>query len=1103
MRLLPRSRPYVGVAVARMFVLALVGMSVPVLFFGQTTFGTITGTITDASGLPIPGVQVTVGNEGTNIAQHTVSDLRGDYAVSHLNPGTYAVGARQQGFKHFTRTHVLLETAATMRVDIRLEVGEVTLEITVTGGAPLVESETSNIAGTRTYEVMIRMPINLRGSSNGFYYDMLQLTPGAQQGTGSAYSLGGTRGNQTQFTLDGTSTNSPMFGNAVGPAQTSMESVRELKIDMANNKAEYNLPGMVTGVSKSGENTVHGSLFYYHDNGALNARNTFSSTVPYRIDHDTGGSIGGPVYVPGVYNGKNRTFFFTTYETFPRRNEAVLAPNVPTEKMRRGDFSALLPKTVIKNPFTGQPFPNNIIPPELISTVSSKVQERFYPHSNYGDADAYVGNWRGNIRGRSFKHHHDARIDHHLSAANSIFGRLTYGRLGSGVCDSGLPTVGNRIQNRKALAATIADTHIINPRTINEFRFGAVWNTNPVSIPIDGQALVKELGLQGLSPTLPDINGMPFFNITGLTAVSTSNAYGYVDERAYSVVDNLSWSRGAHDVKTGIEVRRNMGEYPPADPNGAFGSYSFTGAFSGFSYADFLLGLPQSSSRLNPAPPAKLLNVDLSFFFQDDWKVSRKLTLNLGIRYDLNPPYHEAAGRLFNFDVSSGRVVVPGEAGLKAVNPLFPSNLIPVVAAAQAGFPSSLFNTDKNNFAPRFGFAFRPTATATFVIRGGYGLYFDPNTASIYNNGTAGPFVSSESFTNTITNGVPLFQFPRGFPAAFGAIGSQSFTPIDGNLKNPYIQQWNLTVERELFHMGLRLSYIGTVSHQLAWVQNLNQPQPGILPFKSDMRRFPNIQNVNTVMNGGNSAYNSLHFVAERKLHSGLYYQLGWTWAKNLTDSASESETGSRPENSYNRGADRGRVPYMAKHRVVGQLLYTLPFGPGRPFLSGLSGVARALVAGWTLSSALTAQTGTWFSPSFSGYDVSNTNTVGGRPDRIGDGNLPAGDRTISRWFDAAAFSVPGDLNGDGKPDVVVGRFGNSGLNILEGPGLFVLNGGIYKETRLAERARLVLQLTTTNMLNHVNYSLPSSNISSLAAVGKITGAGAARTAEVAARIEF
>ena len=729
------------------------------------------------------------------------------------------------------------------------------------------------------------------------------------------------------------------------------------------------------------------------------------------------------------------------------------------------------------------------------------MQDRFFPLPNFGDVNTFApGNWRGAIRGTGFKHQHDLRIDHKLTAANSVFGRMSYGYMGQNVADSDLITEGNRVQNRKAAAVTLADTHIISPNLINEFRYGMVWNTNPFDMQADGPALIKEFGIQGLTPE--NVHTVPFFAITGFYGVTNENPWGWVNERAHAFVDNISWIRQNHTFKGGIEIRRNMGAQYPLSPRNTLGNWSFNGAYSGYSYADFLLGIPQTASRGAVAGIAELVNTDFSAFFQDDWKITRKLTLNLGVRYDLNPPYHETSGRFFQFDPATGKVIVP-QAGLSAVNKVFPSNIIPVVSAKDAGMPEKLFNTDKNNFAPRVGFSYRPLATSNFVVRGGYGIFFDPNTASLYSAATAGPFVSNESFTNSITNGVPLFMFPQGFPSATGAPGTQSFSPIDQNLRIGYIQQWNLTVEREVLRMGVRVSYIGTTSHQLTWGQNLNQPRAGLVPFSNSLRRFPNIQNVNYLVNGGNSAYNSLHVVAERKTSNGLYYQLGWTWAKNLTDVAGEGDTGSVPQDSYFRGGDRGNVAYMARHRLVGQLLYTLPFGPGRPYLSSLRGVGRILASGWTLSSALSAQTGTWFNPTFAGFDVSNTNTVGGRPDRIASGALPTGERTIYHWFDPTAFVVPGDVTGDFRPDVAVGRFGNSGVAILDGPGQFILNAGIHKDIALYERARLLLQFTATNVLNHVNYNNPATAISSPSTVGRISSAGAARTGQVAVRIEF
>jgi hypothetical protein len=568
------------------------------------------------------------------------------------------------------------------------------------------------------------------------------------------------------------------------------------------------------------------------------------------------------------------------------------------------------------------------------------------------------------------------------------------------------------------------------------------------------------------------------------------------------VVDNLTWTRGTHTIKTGVDLRFNRAtNYPGGTsfPVQQFGTFGFTGAFSGFDYADFLLGLPQSASRASAAPLYNNLSTDFALFVQDDWKITRKLTLNLGVRYEFNPPYHEKDGNFFNFDVATGRVVVPTEDSKKRVNPLFPQNLVPIVTAAQAGLPESLYFTDRNNIVPRFGFAYRPFEHGRTVLRGGYGVYIDDLTSSLWGLGNGGPYISSESFTNSITNGVPLFQFPRAFPAGFGAIGAQSFNPIDPNFLNPYIQQYSLTLEQEFLDMGIRISYIGTNSRKLAYVRNINQPPPGSTPFNNNLRRFPALRDILLRENGGIHNYNSLHVVGERKMKSGVYYQLGWTWASNLTDSQSDSEGGSRSEDAYDRRREYSNVDYTPRHRVTGTLLWELPFG------SGLTGAPKWILGGWTLSSILVVQSGQFFSPSFTGFDVSNTNTVGGRPDRIADGNLPSSARTITRWFDASAFRVPGDLTSDGRPDVSAGRFGNSAPNILVGPGVFELSGGLHKEFRFKEKYRAILQGTFRNVINHPIYGNPNSSISATN-VGTITGLNGLygpRSGQVALRIEF
>jgi hypothetical protein len=1061
----------------------------------QTTLGTIRGVVTDPTGAAVAKVNVVVRNLDTNIQNRAATGENGLYEVTNLIPGRYAVHAEHPGFKTVVVSNILLETSATVRADVRLEVGELATSINVEAASPVISTESADVAAVRSHQVMVRLPLNVRGQFDGFYYSMLVLTPGAIRGQGSNFSFAGARGFQWHTTVDGTSQRSPLFANSIGPAQSNMEMTSEIRIQLSNDKAESGLPGGFYATSKSGANDLHGSAFWYHSNSSLTARNTFSTSVPFRVENDYGGSLGGPII-------KNRTFYYATYERFPLRTERIFNPNVPTVAFRSGDFGT----RTVRDPLIAQPFPNNRIPASRISSVSQKVQERFFPLPNFGPAEAFQQNWRGVGKQSQYKTQVEGRVDHKLSDANSMFVRWSWNRTGANVYDTNLPTVPRRQQDRRTLTLTASNTHIFNPGLINEFRFGIMRTRNPTSNQLDGPALVAEFGLQGLVWRPELAFGAPTFNFTNFTGFGGGGQNP--SERVHQVVNNLTWTRAAHTIKTGVDFHFNRAtNYPGGTsfPVQQFGTFGFANTFTGFDYADFLLGLPQTASRANAAPLYNNLNTDFALFVQDDWKFTRQLTLNVGVRYEYNPPYHEKDGNFFNFDVAKGRVIVPTQESLSRVNPLFPQNLAPIVTASQAGLPESLYFSDRNNIVPRFGFAYRLTDGGRTVLRGGYGVYIDDITSSLWGLGNGGPYISSESFTNSITNGVPRFQFPRAFPAGFGAIGAQNFSPIDPHFRNPYIQQWNLTLEQEFLNMGLRVSYIGTNSRKLAFVRNINQPVASAIPFNNNRRQFPNLQNISLRENGGIHNYNSLHVVVERKWKNGLYYQLGWTWAKNLTDSQSDSEGGSASENAYDRAREYSNVDYTPRHRVTGTLLYDLPFGPGKPFLSGLTGLPKWLVGGWTVSAILVTQTGQFFSPSFNGFDVSNTNTVGGRPDRIADGNLPSSERRISRWFDASAFRVPGDLNGDGTPDVAVGRFGNSAPNILVGPGVFDLSTGLHKEFRITEKYRAILQGTFRNVLNHPAYANPANNIRA-ANVGTVTalnGLYGPRSGQVALRIEF
>ncbi|MGH9630811.1 MAG: carboxypeptidase regulatory-like domain-containing protein [Bryobacteraceae bacterium] len=1070
----------------------------------QSTLGTIRGLATDATAAVVPEVNVTVRNVDTNLTRQTTTGVTGNYEVTQLTPGRYEVTAEKGGFKKVVISAILLETSATVRADLPMEVGEVASAVSVQASAPVINTESAEIAQVRSSAVIEKMPMNVRGQFDGFYYELLTFTPGATRGQGSNFSLAGARGNQWGATVDGTSQRSPLFANSVGPAQSNMEMTGEIRIQLANDKAEAGLPGGVYASSKSGTNEYHGSLFWYHSNSRLQARNTFSTSVPFQVLNDYGGSVGGPIR-------KNRTFFFTTIERFPLRNQAIFNTNVPTAAFRSGDFSSLLPGTIVRDPLTGNAFPGNVIPANRLNPSAIAIQEHFYPLPNFGPADNWQQNWRGTRASSQYKTQVEARIDHQISNGNTLFGRISWNRTGANLWDYNLVTMPQREQDRRSTSITISDNHIFNPTLINEFRFGIMRTENPAFNPLDGPALIQEFGLQGIS-WHPELDkGAPVFSFNNFDQIGATDLYQDPSERIHQVVNNVTWTRNNHVIKSGVEIRWNRGTNFPGGtsfPVLQFGQFSFSGAFSNFDYADFLLGLPTSAGRASAAPLIHALNTDMALFVQDDWKITPRLTLNLGVRYEYNPPYHEKNDNFFHFDPATGRLVLPSQEAVQRVNPLFPTNLVPIVTAEEAGLPKSLWYTDLNNFMPRFGFAYRATASGRTVIRGGYGIYVDDLTSSLWRLGTGGPFVSEETFDNAITNGVPRFQFPNAFPPGFGAIGAQSFSAINPKLRNPYIQQWNLTLEQEVANVGFRVSYIGTNTRKLIWVQNINQPVPSSTPFSNSRRQFPNLRNIDVRDNGANHNYHSLHITGERKLQNGLYYQLGWTWAKNLTDCQSDSEGGCRPQDAYARHLEYSNVDYTNRHRVTGTLLYDLPFGRGKPFFTGAGGLANWIIGGWTVSTVLVTQTGLYLTPTFSGFDVSNTGTTGNqRPDRIADGNLPTGERTIDHWFDNTAFAVPGDGNGDGRPDGSPGRFGNAAPNIIEGPRAIVLDAGLHKQFRFTERLRAMLEGTFTNVLNHANYGSPNMNVRS-GAVGTVRnlysryGAGP-RGGRVALRIEF
>jgi hypothetical protein len=887
-----------------------------------------------------------------------------------------------------------------------------------------------------------------------------------------------------------------------GPVQPSFDGIEQINIELAGTQAEFARAATFTVVTKSGTNQFHGSAFHQYNGNRLNARNFFSTTVPFRVYHDFGASLGGPIR-------KNKTFFFTDYEGSRESATAVLVCNTPLVPWRSGDFSTGVSKAIL-DPTTGQPFPSSRIPASRISPVSQKTQDFFYPLPNFGAAGLQSGNWRGQLPAHGYTHfdHVDGRIDHNLSEHDLIFGRFSYRRLPVIGQNNNLPPAGHYDELRNGISGVVSWSHSFSPSLINEFRTGMARMRDATTPSLNGYEIIKQIGMQGIGVGEP-IHAEPVFNVTGITTTAQTVTNG---DNALNVstnfefTDNLSMSRGSHFLKFGADVIRDQFSNR-GFPDDMYGTYNFTGAYTGFGYADLLLGIPQTTSRTIPTPQSYLRGTIWSFYAQDQYKLSRRLTLNFGLRWELQGPYFDKFGDLYTFERQNGSIIVPSTA---RINPLYPKN-IPIRTASEAGYPTALVNFDKNNLYPRFGFAYKPFSNNLTVIRGGYGIYGNTIYGAAAGKLLGGPFAGSEAFTNSITNGVPLFSFPNPF-LSVGATATQNVFGINRNLKTPYSQQFNLTVERQVGQIGIRVAFIGTRSVDLVYASNINQPRPSTIPFTASRRIYPLYNVITWYDNGGSQQYNALQVSASKTYGKNLFFNSGWTWAKDLTDTQNNANTFTGPtiQNAYDRRAERGNNVLTRPHRIYATAVYALPIGHGQRLLAHTSRLVNGILGGWSTSWISEMQTGQYFTPTYSGFDPSNTNNFGpstsfvARPDRIGSGKLSAG-QSIYHFFDASAFKVPGcpDTTPLCTNPANIGRFGNSGVNVLRGPKAVNFNFAAIKQFHIGERARVLFRMLATNIFNHPSFSNPQANISSPGTVGTITSIFGEQTGEATRQIHF
>lgn len=1185
---------------------AICASAVPAL--AQATQGALVGSVKDAAGSVVPNAAVTLTNTDEGTVRTAKSNGIGDYRFLDVKAGHYTIEVAAPGFDKWSATGITLSVRQELRVDAQLAIGAVQQSVQVTGDTvSAIETESPTISGTFTADAATSLPVNTRASFNGTSAsNILGTLPGVQDDK-SGFSLQGALPYQTEVTIDGATLKDPAGGSFIGDAFPSTESIAEIRADGVLANAEYGDPGQVIVTTKGGSNTLHGSAFWYYQNSAFDAiPYTYPTTLSKasQTGNTFGGSIGGPVVLPH-YNGHNKSFFYGGYEGWRHPAQETLNEVVPSTLMKNGDFSKyVVPDgeggnafTGVTNPFTGAAYSGNVI--TGINTIAASTLKQFYPDPNIGDPTAYtddgVANYQVNADKSGHSNQFDVRGDQYFGSNQKflLWGRFTWKNFPT--TSPTILDIPSSLSNSQSRVLKVDTNWSIHPNLINEGGFSFTRYTSGGSNSFDGHAWTLAQGWVGLQNLF--FNGVPDMEFNNLQNLNVDRLTGLNKSFTYEYNDTLIWTKGNHAFKFGVDIEE-LEAISPLGFNGAdnYGSYTFNtsgsvGMFTGVDFGDFLLGLPNKSFYDVVRQDNDGISQHYHFFAQDEWKVSPRLTISYGLRYELHPGYHDKYGDIGNFDstvAKSGRVIYPdgkndllAQGFLASANACDPDGVtntntatingvacMPVQGNSAAGYPSGLKKYPHLRFMPRLGFAWRPFGNDDWAIRGGVGLYnINMLGSSFYSlTGTVQAYTQDFSNTYNSANHTVGFQWPNISPGSGGngctdCYGTDYFGTANSiDWKDPYTEQWSLSVDHD-FGSGYaaRISYIGSETHQLVWA-----PDENTLPFSSTVsafnapissRLFPNWGRINTRATGANQSYNSLQLEASHRLQKGLEYHSGFTWAKNLADNQGPASTsfggengGDRATSVLDRHVDFGNAYGTRRLRWNTTVLYDLPFGRGKLIGGAMGRATDAVVGGWRLSSILTLQTGPYLTPYFPSGQGDPSGTGSGLSGSFGDGtgsfdgghraqhpdqltgvSAKASGQNRFHWTNPNAFACPGDSSwvpgtacGTGAgytPDgeggwiansnvpLPIGRFGNSQVGSVQGPGLFNLSAGLSKSFTITERLKVKAEGTFTNVLNHTNLGNPNTNLSS-SSFGLITDTigsdfGGARTGQIAIRAEF
>jgi Carboxypeptidase regulatory-like domain/TonB dependent receptor len=1161
---------------ALLLLFALMYMAAPVLR-AQSTFGSIRGIVQDASGAAIPGTEVTLHSVDEN-TDHTVkTDDSGSYTLENLKAGKYSIRAKRDGFADSVLDGIALAARQDLRFNIIMAIAAQTTTVQVTSSATEINTENATLSDSKGNSEISQLPLNFRASTTS-PLAALATSANVQQDSQGNFTIGGATSNMIGFSVDGiSSVNVFQSGVALGVNAAgsnpypSSEGIAELKVTAFNNNAEFSQVGDVTFTTKAGTNQFHGSLFEYLQNDALNAHvYNFAQKAPERFN-TFGGSLGGPLSVPHLYNGHNRTFFFFDYEGNRRRTAVAEQYAVPTALDRTGNLSDLASTIPVNtnnpncptnagclvNPATGplvpqngssvagQPFANYQITSPL-SQSSLALLNAYYPLPNATNLGGGL-NYQTLVSTPSNTNGFDGRVDQVITQKQQVYARFNWKNLLVNVVNPLLP---NDIDTEHDRSFLISHNYDISSHLLNEFRFGFTHTILAPDFPIEGAAAIAQLGLQGVNvshhPTDGGFPSIVFSDGTNFTPIGRDHV-GPTQSSTNQLADNFTYSRTRHTIRTGIDVRWVRFGVPEIEtPSDDYGLFSFNqNVFTGSSFGDFLLGLPNTTYFAVTGPRDNAGGHQIGIYGQDEWRVSDRLTVNFGLRWELLPPFVDANGIAANFDPKTNAVILnsllykklggPVLAFLQSFNacnaapPGFsapadagyaPSPSLactPVVSNSQEGLPAGLRQTYFGNFDPRISFAYRPFRSDKTVIRAGFGIFTVTALGQLQNNLESTPQASVFTYVNS-QNGIPQFQFPQVAPAAdIGQApigGGEIEQAVDPRYRDAQSAQWNVTLEQELTsNTAVRISYVGMNSYRLNVTVNENQQLPTTVaapaPNPNPMP-FPNFGTIFSTNNLGHQNYQALELQASHRMGRGLSYQANYTWAHDLSDAQGDAPTAFQGETRYGLADEdrfainrnRGNVVGTRRNRFLLTGTYELPFGRGRQWMNSSSALSN-IFGGWNVNTITLLETGPYLTPTTSvSNDQTNTNPEAAdvnvvRPDIVGN-PIPT-HRTNSNYFNINAFA---------NPPVGAGRVGTASVGSLEAPGTIAVNGGLAKAIAIREDWNLRFEATFTNVLNHTNFAPPATDISNPASFGALTTAqtaesGGNRTGQVALRLNF